>query len=222
MSLRRPQMVLFDLDGTLVDTLPDLARCIDMTLQAVGMPPRGEDRVRRWIGSGIDTLLKCALMDDHDREPDVSLYQRAWRIFMDIYAENSCVQSRLYPGVTETLAYLRNNRFKLGCITNKPGQFTGPLLKTLGIYDDFGIVVAGDTLPRKKPDPLPLLHAAGFFSVKPEHALMVGDSDNDVNAARAAGLQVLGVSYGYNHGRDISDSGPDGIIDTLTELQQLI
>jgi phosphoglycolate phosphatase len=122
--------------------------------------------------------------------------------------------------VREGLAWLKQQGFKLGCVTNKAAQFTLPLLKNLGVYDDFGIVVCGDTLPEKKPHPAPLLHAAKHFGVSPQQSLMLGDSVSDVKAARAAGFKIICMSYGYNHGQDIRTSHPDAVIDSMAELPQ--
>ena len=222
MSLRKPEMVLFDLDGTLVDSVPDLANSIDLMLEHIGLPRRGENRIRNWVGSGIDRLVKRALADDMDVEPDEELFQKALPVFMDFYRENTCIRSRVYDGVLDALNFLKLGGYKLGCVTNKRKQFTDNLLKALGIFHDFDIVLSGDSLVRMKPDPMPLLHAAEKFAIKPENVLMIGDSVNDVKAARAAGMQVLCVSYGYNLGRDIRDARPDVIVDSLAELTQLI
>jgi len=215
-------MVLIDLDGTLVDSVPDLAYCADTMLERLGMPKRGEAKVRQWVGNGVERLIKRALLDRLDGEPDEALYAKALPVYMALYKDNLSTRSRLYPGVKEGLDFLRGAGYKLGCITNKAAAFTEPLLKDLGVYDYFGIVVSGDTLPVKKPDPLPLLHAAGFFLSTPEHALMVGDSISDVKAARAAGFQIVCVSYGYNHGQDIRSANPDAVIDSLAELSGLL
>jgi phosphoglycolate phosphatase len=216
--LRRPQMVLIDLDGTLVDSVPDLAFCVDELMRRLGRPPHGEATVRDWVGNGVERLTKRALLGQLNGEPDAEEYARAYPIFLELYAARNAQQSRLYPGILEGLGWLREQGFKLGCVTNKAEQFTLPLLETLGIRDYFGIVVSGDTLPVKKPDPRPLLYAAEFFSVKPAQSLLVGDSVSDVKAARAAGFQVACVSYGYNHGEDIRLSHPDAVIDSLAEL----
>lgn len=221
MTLRKPELVLFDLDGTLVDTAPDLAWSIDATLQQLGLPVCGEDKVRIWIGSGIEGVMKRALTNDFDGQPDAGLFEKALSIFMEIYFDNICEHSRIYPGVNEALAYLQAGDYKIGCVTNKGGRFTNKLLKSIGLYDEFGIIVSGDTLPVKKPDPEPLLHAAAHFSVNADAALMVGDSITDVTAARAAGLQVLCVPYGYNMGRDVYDLKPDAVVETLAELAGL-
>lgn len=217
-----PQMVLIDLDGTLVDSVPDLAYCVDAMMPQLSMPARGEAKVRHWVGNGVERLVKRALLDSLEGEPEQMLLDKALPIFMALYKENVSQRSRLYPGVKEGLNFLRGAGYKLGCITNKAAAFTEPLLKDLGIFDYFQIVVSGDTLPVKKPDPLPLLHAARFFRVEPGRALMVGDSISDVKAARAAGFQVICVSYGYNHGLDIRDAHPDAVIDSLAQLAGLL
>jgi phosphoglycolate phosphatase len=218
----QPQMVLIDLDGTLIDSVPDLAYCVDALMARLGMPARGEAKVRQWVGNGIERLVKRALLDQLDGEPEQALVDKALPIYLELYKENLSKRSRLYPGVKEGLQFLRDAGYKLGCITNKAAAFTEPLLKDLGIYDYFQIVVSGDTLPVKKPDPLPLLHAARFFKVEPSRALMVGDSISDVNAARAAGFQVVCMSYGYNHGQDIRDARPDAVIDSMMQLSGLL
>jgi phosphoglycolate phosphatase len=218
----QPQMVLIDLDGTLIDSVPDLAYCVDALMAELGLPARGEAKVRQWVGNGIERLVKRALLDQLDGEPDPALLAKALPMYFELYKENLSQRSRLYPGVREGLQFLHDAGYKLGCITNKAAAFTEPLLKDLGIYDYFQIVVSGDTLPVKKPDPLPLLHAARFFKVEPSHALMVGDSISDVKAARAAGFQVICMSYGYNHGQDIRDAHPDAVIDSMVQLSGLL
>ncbi|HIP53662.1 MAG TPA: phosphoglycolate phosphatase [Chromatiales bacterium] len=222
MALRRPEMVLIDVDGTLVDSVPDLAWCVDEMMERLGRAPWGEDRVRDWVGNGVERLVRRALIGQLDGEPDEEAFQRAYPIFLDLYKDNTSKRSMLYPGVKEGLAYLKKAGYRMGCVTNKAAQFTEPLLKDLGVYDDFAIVISGDTLPKKKPDPLPLLHAAEFFGVEPENALMIGDSVSDVKAARAAGFQIVCMSYGYNHGEDIRDAHPDAVIDSMAELPALL
>jgi phosphoglycolate phosphatase len=222
MTLRKPEMILIDVDGTLVDSVPDLHYCVDEMMKALGMPLRGEAKVRTWVGNGVERLTRRALTDSLDGEPDEALFQKAYPIFLDLYTENTSKRSRLYPGVKEGLDMMARAGYKLGCVTNKAAQFTIPLLKDLGVYDRFAIVVSGDTLPEKKPHPMPLLHAAEFFGVKPEKALMLGDSVSDVKAARAAGFQIVCMSYGYNHGVDIREAKPDAVIDSMVELVPLL
>lgn len=218
----KPRMVLIDLDGTLVDSVPDLAYCVDETMTQLGLPLRGEARVRQWVGNGVERLVKRALLNQLDGEPEDAAFRRALPVFMSLYKDNVSKRSQLYPGVRAALDFLSGAGYKLGCITNKAAAFTEPLLKDLGVYDYFEIVVSGDTLPVKKPDPAPLLHAAKFFGVPASQALMVGDSISDVKAARNAGFQIVCVSYGYNHGLDIRDARPDAVIDSLAELSGLL
>ncbi|WP_456417164.1 phosphoglycolate phosphatase [Thiolapillus sp.] len=218
----KPQMVLIDVDGTLVDSVPDLAWCVDEMMKALERPPWGEDRVRDWVGNGVERLVRRALIGQVDGEPDEAEFEKAYPLFLALYAENTSKRSHLYPGVEEGLAWLQGAGYPLGCVTNKAEQFTLPLLQDLGIYDYFGIVVAGDTLPVKKPDPTPLLYAAEFFGAAPEQSLMIGDSRSDVTAARAAGFRIICMSYGYNHGEDIRNYEPDAVIDTMTELETIL
>ena len=215
-------MVLIDVDGTLVDSVPDLAYCVDEMMQQLGMPTHGEAKVRNWVGNGVERLVRRALIGKLEGEPDEALYDRAYPIFLELYSENTSKRSCLYPGVKEGLEYLKGEGYKIGCVTNKAAQFTEPLLKDLGVYDYFSIVISGDTLPEKKPDPMPLLHAAKFFNVAPEQALMIGDSISDVKAARAAGFRIVCMSYGYNHGVDIHEAKPDGVMDSMAELPELL
>ncbi|SRR5690606_8813534 len=219
---KAPKMILLDLDGTLVDSVPDLAYSVDAMLERLGLPKRGEAQVRHWVGNGVERLVRRALTGTMDGEPDAALYERALPLFMEIYAANTSARSVLYPGVREGLDYLRAAGYRLGCVTNKAGRFTEPVLRELRIRDYFELVVSGDTLSRKKPDPEPLLHAARYFEVGPGEALMVGDSVSDVKAARAAGFRVVCVSYGYNHGMDIRAARPDAVIDSLVQLRGLL
>jgi phosphoglycolate phosphatase len=222
MGIKKPQMILIDLDGTLIDSVPDLAYCVDEMMRHLDMPPRGKDKVRNWVGNGVERLVRRALIDRLDGEPDEALYERAYPVFLELYAENTSKRSHLYPGVPEGLRYLKEAGFPLGCVTNKAVQFTEPLLRDLGVAEYFSVTICGDTLPRKKPDPGPLLYAAGFFKVAPQAALMIGDSVSDVKAARAAGFQIVCMSYGYNHGEDIRASHPDAVIDSLAEIRALL
>ena len=222
MALARPEMVLIDVDGTLVDSVPDLAYCVDEMMDRIGLPRRGEQAVRQWVGNGVERLVRRALTNSLDGEPDEALFQRAYPVFLELYAENTSKRSRLYPGVVEGLDFLQGAGYRLGCVTNKAEQFTLPLLRDLGILDRFEIVVSGDTLPKKKPDPLPLLHAAERLGARPESSLMIGDSQSDVKAARAAGFSIVCMSYGYNHGEDIRDYHPDAVIDSMAELRDLL
>ncbi|HAD31954.1 MAG TPA: phosphoglycolate phosphatase [Methylophaga sp.] len=221
MGLIKPELALIDLDGTLVDSVPDLAWCTDQTMRALNLPERGEAKVRNWVGNGVERLIKRALINQLDGEPAEALYAQAVPIFMALYAENTSKRSLLYPGVKQGLQWLKDQGIHLGCVTNKDEQFTLPILNNLGIRDYFELIVSGDTLPQKKPDPAPLLYAANYFKIEPQQALMIGDSVSDVKASRAAGFQIVCMSYGYNHGNDIRAAHPDAVIDSFAELNTL-
>jgi phosphoglycolate phosphatase len=220
--IKRPEMILIDLDGTLVDSVPDLTFCVDEMMKRLGRPEHGEAKVRDWVGNGVERLVRRALVGQLDGEPEEADYQQAYPVFLELYAQNTSQRSLLYPGVRQGLDYLKQQGYRLGCVTNKAAQFTLPLLRDLGIHDNFEIIVAGDTLAKKKPDPLPLLYAAEQLGVKPESALMIGDSRSDVKAARAAGFQIVCMSYGYNHGEDIRNYHPDAVIDNLSEIRNIL
>jgi len=222
MKIFQPKLVMIDVDGTLVDSVPDLAYCVDQMMIRLEMPIRGEERVRHWVGNGVPRLVERALTDELDGFPSQEAFDKAYPIFLDLYAQNSSVRSTLYEGVIEGLDYLKSKDCLLSCVTNKAEQFTLPLLKSLGIIDYFGIVISGDTLEKKKPDPLPLIHGANFFKINPKECLMLGDSVSDVKAARAAGFQIICMSYGYNHGNNIADENPDLVIDSMKQLRDYV
>lgn len=216
--METPQLVLFDLDGTLVDSVPDLAYSVDTAMQELGLPQPGEEQVRSWVGSGAEILIKDVLEFAGADTNDTALFNKTFDLFSEIYIQNTSTRSRLYPGAREAINHMLKLGCKLGCVTNKRGRFTEPVLKSLNIFDDFSIVVSGDTLAKKKPDPDPLLYAAETAGVAPRDTLMVGDSVNDLKAARAADMPILCVTYGYNHGQDIADSEPDMLMDSLAEM----
>ncbi len=211
-------MVLVDLDGTLIHTAPDLAASANRMLEALGLPMHEQARVETWIGNGVSRLVKRALTGDMDAEPEADLYERAYPLFLRFYGEEVAERSRPYPGVVEGLKALRAAGYELACITNKAEAFTLPLLKALQLDGYFSLVISGDTLAKKKPDPLPLLHACEHFGLAPEHAVLVGDSVNDTQAARAAGMPVILVSYGYNRGQDVRELNPDGVVESLADV----
>ncbi|MBT4838756.1 MAG: phosphoglycolate phosphatase [Methylococcales bacterium] len=213
-----PKLILIDVDGTLVDSVPDLAYCIDEMMKAIGQAPHGDSVVRNWVGNGVERLVKRALVGKLEGEPDTNIFNKAYPIFLDLYKENTSKRSLLYPGVEKALQHFSSKKYHLGCVTNKAEAFTIPLLKDLKLYDYFSIVICGDTLAKKKPDPLPLLHAAKHFNVEPTDSLMLGDSVSDVKAARAANFSIACMSYGYNHGDNIEDANPDLVVDSMDEV----
>ena len=218
MKTFQPKLIMIDVDGTLVDSVPDLAFCIDEMMQKLGLQKWGEDKVRHWVGNGVPKLVERALSGELEGRPIKEVFDVAYPIFLDLYEDNNAQRSYLYDGVREGLDYLKSQGYQLGCVTNKSEQFTHPLLKALGIFNDFKIIISGDTLAKRKPDPMPLLYCAEHFNLKPEECLMLGDSVSDVKAARAAGFDIICMSYGYNHGNDIGDENPDLVIDSMSQL----
>jgi len=218
MKTFKPKLIMIDVDGTLVDSVPDLAYCIDEMMQKLGLQKWGEDKVRHWVGNGVPKLVERALMGELEGQPIKEVFDVAYPIFLDLYEDNNAQRSYLYDGVREGLDYLISQGYQLGCVTNKSEQFTHPLLKALGIFNDFKIIISGDTLAKRKPDPMPLLYCAEHFNLKPKECLMLGDSVSDVKAARAAGFDIICMSYGYNHGNDIADENPDLVIDSMNQL----
>lgn len=212
------KMILLDLDGTLVDTAADIADSANAMLADLGRAPRDHAAIASWIGDGVSRLVKRALTGDMQAEPDSALYERAVARFYAHYAARLTAKSRPFAGAIEGLERLQAMGLVLACITNKAEAFTRPLLEKLDLNKYFRVTVSGDSLPQKKPDPLPLLHACRRCGTEPARAVFVGDSKNDVKAARAAGMPVICVSYGYNHGRDIGEHHPDAILDSLAEL----
>jgi phosphoglycolate phosphatase len=214
-----PELIMFDLDGTLVDSVPDLASAIDKMLVALGRDEAGVDKVVRWVGNGATALVRRALVDAFGAVPvDDGLFDHGYELFLRFYGEATADQSQLYSGALACLEGLKGQGIKLALVTNKPLAFTQTMLAGFGLDGFFSVVLGGDSLPQKKPDPSPLLEAMRQCGVKAEHSLMVGDSVNDVRAARAAGCPVACVPYGYNHGDAISLSKPDLIVDRLDQL----
>lgn len=216
-----PALVLFDLDGTLVDSVPDLAAAVDKMLIALDRPLAGLDQVRHWVGNGAPVLVQRALTSEQNPDPtdiDPVLFDQAFDLFMSAYGRHASHSSTLYPGVLACLQGLHARGIKLGVVTNKPIQFTHPILDEFELSPFFSVVLGGDSLPQKKPAPEPLMHAMALMGVTAAETLMVGDSKNDIGAARAAGCAVVAVPYGYNHGESIEIYEPDLLVECLDQL----
>ena len=212
---------MFDLDGTLVHTAPEIAQAANWMLADLGKPMLPIAQVQSYIGEGAVKLIKRCLTGDLNAEPEAQLFETAERIFFGHYA-NNVVASKPFDGVEDGLQAAQNKGYRLACVTNKPAQFTQPLLQSSGLSAYFEMVVSGDTLPKKKPDPMQLHHICAQLNVQEYEALLVGDSDTDVSAARAAGCFIITVPYGYNQGRAIDESLVDATINDLTELINLL
>jgi phosphoglycolate phosphatase len=218
----RVKAVMIDLDGTLLDTIPDLAAAANLMLEALGRAPLDADLIRTFVGKGVPNFVKRTLAGDIDGEVDSALLERALPLYERCYDSVNGRHTTVYPGVIEGLDRLRELHFELACVTNKSARFTQPLLEHMKLSEYFSEVVAGDTLPKKKPDPAPLIHACAQFGIAPSDMLMIGDSVNDAQAARAAGCPVFCVPYGYNEGRDVRELDVDAIVASIVEATGLI
>lgn len=218
----RVKAVMIDLDGTLADTIPDLAEAANMMLRELGRPALGRELLRTFVGKGIPRLVERALAGSLEGGVPAALMERALPIYERCYAEVNGKHTVVFPGVSEGLQALRAMQLPLACVTNKAERFTLALLEHLQLARCFEQVIAGDTLPQKKPDPDPLLHACRGFGIAARDMLMIGDSANDAQAARAAGCPVFCVTYGYNEGRDVRELDVDAIVTSLIEATRLI
>ncbi len=220
-NLQRPSLVLIDLDGTLVDSVPDLCEAANLMLAQLGARPLPEQQVKAYVGNGIERLIHRCLTGQLEGIAEATTYTQARDQFFKHYEAQNGLNSLLYPGVVEGINQLQNLGIALACITNKSARFSAPLLKHFDLLRHFEILVSGDTLKYQKPSPQPLLHAALELGHGVSQTLMVGDSIHDINAARAAKMPVVAVSYGYNHGQDIREANPDAVIEQLDQLTGL-
>lgn len=221
MKLTDKKAIFFDLDGTLIDSVPDLAMAVNEMLERLGRERFDESVIRYWVGNGAQTLVKRALLGKRDVDDDTvetALFQKALAIFLQAYRSHLCDATRPYPHVPETIEKLRQKGYRLAIITNKPEPFIAPILEGLGLKHYFEAWLGGDSLPQKKPDPMPLLHMCETFNIAVDDAVMVGDSKNDILAANACSMASIGVTYGYNYGEEISIHQPTVVIDDFKAL----
>lgn len=214
--------VVIDLDGTLLDSAPDLARAANRMLAELRLPALPLDVIKSFIGNGIVNLVRRSLGAAGGEVADEDECSRALAIFSRHYEHDLSSETKPYPGVVEGLTRMREAGLRLGCVTNKAERFTTPLLRETGLARFFDVTICGDTLPEKKPHPMPLLHACERFAIPPHELLMIGDSANDTETARRAGCPVFCVSYGYSGGRDVAELKPDAIVASLLDAARLI
>jgi len=216
---------IVDLDGTLVDTLGDFEMALNRTLADLDLPSASRDLVARSVGKGSEHLILSVLKHQLDRlqtsacagRSADNLFEAAWQRYQHHYLVINGQYAQVYPGVIEGLMQMRDAGLQLACLTNKPLAFARSLLASKGLDSFFGPVFGGDSFDRKKPDPLPVLKTCEALHTQPDQTLMVGDSINDFQAARAAGCPVVLLRYGYNHGQPVDELAADGHWDALTQ-----
>jgi phosphoglycolate phosphatase len=220
LKFNNKKAILFDLDGTLIDSVPDLAAAVNEMLKALERDTFSEDTIRYWVGNGAQMLVKRALsgQTEIDEALDPALFEKALEIFLTLYAKKLCKNTKAYPNVSSTLHALSFAGYRLVIVTNKPYDFVAPILKGLGIDLLFEFWLGGDTLEKKKPDPLPLLHACKRLELNVDQCVMVGDSKNDLLAANAVGMDSIGVTYGYNYGEEVSVYDPNFIAEDFSDI----
>jgi phosphoglycolate phosphatase len=213
---------IIDLDGTMLDTVPDFHVAINAMRAELDLAPISQDAIKLLVGKGSENLILSVLGLDLDPATVDHCFAQAMESYQRHYLQINGQHSVLFPGVIEGLEALRADGLRLACVTNKPIAFTTPLLTQKGLAPYFEVVYGGDSLPRKKPDPLPLQQVCRDFGLQPSEVVAIGDSSNDAEAARAAGCFVLTVPYGYNHGRAIHETDSDGIVSSLLDAATAI
>jgi phosphoglycolate phosphatase len=213
---------IIDLDGTMLHTAPDFHVAVNRMRADLSLAPLDIETIANFVGKGTENLLRRVLGLDFAADEVELRFAEALASYEEHYIAINGAYSTIYPGVREGLETMQANGLRLACVTNKPIAFAAPLLEKNGLRQYFEVVYGGDSLPRKKPDPYPLLKVCEDFSLQPQQVVAIGDSSNDAQAARAAGCRVLNVPYGYNHGEPIQKVDSDGIVPTLLDAAHLI
>ena len=211
------ELILFDLDGTLVDSATDLYRAMNMSLNTLQLPLVTEHQVRTWIGKGTAVFCQSTLQY-LTGQVDPAQHQQLLDTFLDIYNAEPCVDTQPFAGIVDFLEWGMKHNKKMICVTNKPEQPARMIIDALGLNQYFVDVIGGDRFEERKPHPRQLLFCVDHYQLAKEQVLMIGDSSNDVEAARRARVDCIVVSYGYNHGEDIQNCQPQQVVDNLTEL----
>lgn len=219
--LAKIKAIGFDLDGTLVNSAPGLAAAVDAMLVALGRDKAGLSLVSHWIGNGADVLVERALAWS-GLLPDTELHAQARALFDKYYALEIDSGSQLYPNVIETLSALAQQGYVMALVTNKPTPFVAPLLEQLEISSYFSTIVGGDDVVVKKPHPAPIYLILARLGLRADELLFVGDSRNDIQAAKAAFCPTVGLSYGYNYGEPIAESQPNVVLDDFIQLLSIL
>ena len=215
------QLLIFDFDGTLIDSVPDLADATNAMLTTLGKTPYPLGSIRNWVGNGSRMLVERALVgkiEVLEGELAKEAVDHAEQVFFDAYSKMGGSKTVAYPNVDSGLKKLQAAGYKLALVTNKPIRFVPKILQSFGWQDLFIEVLGGDSLPSKKPDPAPLLYVCKALNINPEQTVMIGDSRNDILAGKNANMDTLGLSYGYNYGQDIRELNPTEAFDNFASL----
>jgi phosphoglycolate phosphatase len=213
---------IIDLDGTMLHTAPDFHVAVNRMRADLELAPLDMESITDFVGKGTENLMRRVLAVDFAPDQVEARFAAALESYQKHYLAINGDYVTVYPGVTEGLQALRTKGLRLACVTNKPIAFAAPLLAKTGLDGFFEVVYGGDSLPKKKPDPYPLLKVCEDFGLPPRQVVAIGDSSNDAQAARAAGCKVLTVPYGYNHGQSIQEVDSDGIVSTLLDAAHAI
>lgn len=224
MKLENKKLLIFDLDGTLINSALDLALAVNFMLEQLNRDTFDEEIIHGWVGNGALTLVKRALSGTREVDAylDEAYVEKALKIFLDYYEKNLCNATLPYPNVPQTLTALKDKGYTLAIVTNKPYAFVSPILQSLRMESLFTLILGGDSLPEKKPHPLPLLHVCETVGYEVASSVMIGDSKNDILAANACSMDSVGVTYGYNYGEDIGVHKPTVILDDFGALLKLL
>ena len=221
-SLKGIRAAIIDLDGTMVHTAPDFQVAINRMRDELNLAPLPLETITDFVGKGSENLMRRVLGVDFEESKVESLFNHALERYQHHYLQINGDHSQLYVGVCEGLQTMKDSGVRLACVTNKPIAFARPLLQKKGLIEFFELIYGGDSLPQKKPHPLPMLTVCRDFELQPAQVVAIGDSSNDSQAARAAGCRVLTVPYGYNHGQPVHSIDTDGIVESLQDAAILI
>jgi len=221
-NFKDKELIIFDFDGTLINSIPDLTLALNKMLHFYNLSPLTVTDVTPFIGNGAKPLVKRALRHAiQNKELSEEYIREAFDIYFSAYKEVTCDKTYMYPGVFETLNYLKNKGYKMVICTNKTFGFIEPILNKLAIKHFFNNWIGEDSLSEKKPSATPLFYLANEMNISKEKCVMIGDSKNDILAAKNSGMGSIGVSYGYNYNENISDYNPTLVVDNFADLQQL-
>lgn len=221
MNCKEKELIIFDFDGTLINSIPDLAQAINNMLAHYNLPQLQTDVIAAFVGNGAQPLVKRSLEEAMQKEVETDHLKEAFAVYFDAYDQITCDKTFLYPHVKSTLAYLHQQGYKMVICTNKPFRFIAPILAKLDIEKYFEMWIGEDSLPEKKPKATPLLHLAKEMNTGKEKTVMIGDSKNDILAAHNAGMDSIGLTYGYNYNEHIADYNPSLVVDDFSQLKTL-